>query len=140
MNRKDFITTTGKCFCTLLATSSVAWLGSCAVSKSTVYTAAVQGTKVVVPESLFAETKMQVVKVPGWQYNLLVVKEADQTFKALLMRCTHRGYPLTPGKNGIHCNQHGSQFDLEGTVVKGPASDPLKAFPVQQKNNELLIG
>lgn len=140
MNRTDFFKTTGQCFCALVVAGSASWLAGCAVSQSAVYTAAVQQTKVVVPLSLFAENKMQVIKVPGWQYNLLVVQQPDQQYKALLMRCTHRGYQLTAEKNGLHCNQHGSSFNLNGEVTKGPAAEPLKHFPVSIKDQQLLIG
>lgn len=141
MDRKEFLTTTGKCFCTLIAgTAAASWLSGCAVSKSSAYTAAVQGSKVVVPLSLFTENKMQVVKVPGWQYPLLVVKQPKQAYEAILMRCTHRGYQLTAGKNGLHCNLHGSSFNLKGKVTHGPAAKPLKQFPIKVEKNQLYIG
>lgn len=141
MDRKEFLRTTGKCFCSLLGGAAAAsWLSGCAASQSTAYTATVRGTRVVVPLTLFTATDLQVVKVPGWQYPLLIVKRSDQQYEALLMRCTHRGYQLVAGKNGLHCNQHGSSFNLEGDVTKGPASKPLKQFPVSIHNQDLYIG
>ena len=49
-------------------------------------------------------------------------------------KCTHRGGPLNEGKldgSTVTCPWHGSQFDVcSGAVRRGPATDPLKTYPV----------
>jgi cytochrome b6-f complex iron-sulfur subunit len=56
---------------------------------------------------------------------------------ALTAVCTHAGCDMTVGTShsvgatGIRCGCHGSQFDLDGNVTNGPASDPLKHWAVQ---------
>lgn len=141
MDRKEFLKTTGQCFCALVAgTAATSWLSGCAVSRSSAYTATVEASKVIVPLSLFTENNTQVVKVPGWQFPLFIVRQPGQQYEAILMRCTHRGYQLTAGKAGLHCNLHGSSFNLKGEVTHGPASKPLKQFPVAVKNQQLYIG
>jgi len=141
ISRKDFLRDSCRGLCALaVATTAASWLAGCAVAKSSVYTASITDKKVAVPLSLFSEQRTQVVEVPGWKYNLLVVKEKDDTFKALLMKCTHQGFKLTADKGGLHCNLHGSSFDLEGRVTNGPAAQPLATFPVLQQKDQLLIG
>lgn len=141
ITRKAFLAASCRGLCAL-AVSSVAasWLAGCAVAKTSVYAAQVAEGKVQVPLSLFAEHNTQVVQVPGWKYNLLVVKEKDGSFQALLMKCTHQGFRLTADKGGLHCNLHGSTFDLEGRVTGGPAALPLKTFPVTPRQDSLYIG
>jgi Rieske Fe-S protein len=141
VTRKDFLLTAGKGICGLaMAAGVTSWLAGCAVARQSVYKAQLQEKKIAVPLTLFAEKNMQVVAAPGWEYNLLVVKEKDQSYKALLMKCTHQGFRLTADKNGMHCNLHGSTFDLEGDVTNGPAAKPLASFPVALEKDFLLIG
>jgi Rieske Fe-S protein len=141
VTRKDFLLTACKGICGLaVAAGGASWLAGCAVTKQPVYKAQIEEKKIAVPLTLFAEKNMQVVEAPGWQYNILVVKEKDQTYKALLMKCTHQGFRLTADKSGLHCNLHGSAFDLEGKVTNGPAAQPLTSFPVTIDKDFLLIG
>ena len=60
---------------------------------------------------------------------ILVVREAADDVRAFSMECTHEGCPLNPPAAGkITCPCHGSQFDLTGQVLKGPASFPLGRY------------
>ena len=141
ISRKTFLRDSCRGLCALtVASPAASWLAGCAVSRAQVYTAHIADKKVAVPLSLFAEQRTQVVEVPGWKYNLLVVREKDDTYKALLMKCTHQGFKLTADKGGLHCNLHGSTFDLEGRVTNGPAAQPLATFPVLLQKDQLLIG
>jgi uncharacterized protein YbjT (DUF2867 family)/nitrite reductase/ring-hydroxylating ferredoxin subunit len=49
-------------------------------------------------------------------------------------KCTHRQGPLSEGKldgSTVTCPYHGSQFNVcTGAVLRGPARDPLKTYPV----------
>ena len=49
-------------------------------------------------------------------------------------KCTHRGGPLNEGTlagSTVTCPWHGSQFNVcTGAVLRGPATDPLKTYPV----------
>lgn len=59
--------------------------------------------------------------------------------------CTHVGGPLCEGgvdakKGGIACPWHGSVFGAkDGKVLQGPAIEPVKSYPVSEKNGELFI-
>jgi|SRR5690242_15743985 Rieske Fe-S protein len=63
---------------------------------------------------------------------ILVVRDGAGQFHALSMQCTHEGCPVRPPVRGvITCPCHGSQYDLEGHVRRGPAQLPLARYAVE---------
>jgi cytochrome b6-f complex iron-sulfur subunit len=55
------------------------------------------------------------------------------------MKCTHQDQPLVSSGKSLYCNSHGSQFDLEGKVIKDPASRPLRKFVTAVEGEQVLI-
>ena len=57
--------------------------------------------------------------------------------------CTHRGCSLGDGKldgSTIQCACHGSRFDVtSGAVVRGPAEDPVRSYPVHVANGDVQV-
>ena len=57
--------------------------------------------------------------------------------------CTHRGCSLGDGKldgSTLQCACHGSRFDVtSGAVVRGPAEDPVRSYPVNVANGEVQV-
>ena len=57
--------------------------------------------------------------------------------------CTHRGCSLGDGKldgSTVQCACHGSRFDVTtGEVVRGPAEDPVRSYPVHVANGEVQV-
>ena len=51
-------------------------------------------------------------------------------FKALSALCPHLGCVITSAGNGFRCPCHGSTFDAKGTVLNGPAPNPLSWLKV----------
>lgn len=53
---------------------------------------------------------------------------------AMTSTCTHEGCDMAAdgaiGADGISCGCHGSRFDANGAVVRGPANAPLVHFAV----------
>src|SRR3954469_16993557 len=47
------------------------------------------------------------------------------SFVAFSRLCTHEGTPVDLSGSGFLCNNHGSQFDSNGQVTVGPATQPL---------------
>lgn len=63
---------------------------------------------------------------------ILVIRDGPGRFHALSMQCTHEGCPVRPPVAGvITCPCHGSQYDLEGHVRRGPAQLPLARYAVE---------
>lgn len=137
MDRRDFVKQS--CVACLLAGAGMmaGSLSSCA--SLPVYKTVVDANKINVPVSLFANGDFQVIRPKDFFYNIGLRKEADGSYTALLLRCTHADNQLTPTGNGYKCNLHGSAFDKEGHVTQGPAERPLKRYPTEIINNQIII-
>lgn len=71
---------------------------------------------------------------------LLVARTAQDTFAAVTAICTHQSCTITNFSSQIYtCPCHGSQFDTNGQVKKGPASSALRKYQTQFANNQLTI-
>jgi Rieske Fe-S protein len=140
MERREFL---GK-GCTLCLLGAAGWLlpagiAGCAASKPAVYKAPIINKQVLVPLSLLAAGNIQFVRPQGWLYDIAVQKTAEEQYLALLMRCTHMDNPLYANKGTFTCNTHGSVFDQNGQVKKGPAEKPLKHFSTLVNEKNLVI-
>jgi Rieske Fe-S protein len=65
-------------------------------------------------------------------FPILIVRVATARYLALSMRCTHERCEVdgnVPQNGPILCRCHGSQFNLDGSVRKGPAAAPLTSYP-----------
>jgi nitrite reductase/ring-hydroxylating ferredoxin subunit len=64
----------------------------------------------------------------------VAVFNVAESLCATQAKCTHRGGPLNEGTldgSMVTCPWHGSQFNVcTGAVLRGPARDPLKTYPV----------
>jgi nitrite reductase/ring-hydroxylating ferredoxin subunit len=68
---------------------------------------------------------------PDPQSEIVVTRQAGNTFSALSAVCTHAGCQVDPYNAAIQrlpCPCHGSMFRLDGTVAQGPAVRPLQRF------------
>ena len=63
---------------------------------------------------------------------VIVVRSGEMTFAAFRAKCPHKGGPIKYDEKTkqLFCPWHNSQFDsTSGAVLKGPATEPLAAFP-----------
>ncbi|HEX2909547.1 MAG TPA: metallophosphoesterase [Chloroflexia bacterium] len=74
------------------------------------------------------------------QATVFVVQQG-QEYLALSDICTHQGCEVNwDAKNNLfQCPCHGSQYDLTGKNIAGPAPRPLPRFKTEVVNNRLLI-
>lgn len=77
----------------------------------------------------------------GSELKVIVVHSEDETYQAFADRCTHRGKEL----NYLHvdkklqCLSGKAQFDLEGSVIRGPAEDTLPRYRLRREGQEMVI-
>ena len=105
-----------------------------ACASSNIFKTSVVDKKIIVPTSLFAQTSLLIVRPQDLGYDIALRKESDEMYTALLLRCTHADNALISTGNGFQCNLHGSRFDPEGHVTKGPAE-----FSLTRYNTEILF-
>lgn len=72
---------------------------------------------------------------------VVVTQPTEGQFKAFSAVCTHQGCPVqTVAEGRIGCNCHGSAFSIEdGSVVAGPADQPLEAKSVSVQGDSVTV-
>jgi len=55
----------------------------------------------------------------------------ESGFSALSLVCTHLGCTVETKAEGFACSCHGSRFDPQGEVVRGPADKPLRRLRLE---------
>jgi Rieske Fe-S protein len=72
--------------------------------------------------------------------DVVVTQPAAGDFKAFSSTCTHKGCAVNKVADGtIDCPCHGSKFNLDGSVAKGPATKPLEAKPVTVEGDSIVL-
>lgn len=71
---------------------------------------------------------------------ILVVRLSETEVKAYDAHCTHQRFIVNAPKNGvITCDNHGSQFNAsDGSVVRDPATSPLKSVAVKVDGDSIV--
>jgi nitrite reductase/ring-hydroxylating ferredoxin subunit len=73
----------------------------------------------------------------------IALANVEGTIFAIDDKCTHKGCSLGDGKldgSTLQCACHGSRFDVKtGAVVRGPAEDPVRSYPVHVANGEVQV-
>jgi Rieske Fe-S protein len=71
----------------------------------------------------------------------VVTQPTAGVFTGLSSVCTHAGCNVNKVADGtIDCPCHGSKFNLDGSVAKGPAAKPLAAKPVTVQGDSIVAG
>jgi cytochrome b6-f complex iron-sulfur subunit len=72
--------------------------------------------------------------------NFLVAHTGQDAFTALTAICTHEACIVSGFENQRYvCPCHGSQYNLSGAVVQGPAPSALRQFATRFSGNALTI-
>jgi Rieske Fe-S protein len=80
-----------------------------------------------------------VVRNEQLNYPLVVYREAENAYTALLLRCSHQYNELNVSGELLSCPAHGSEFDSKGNIISGPADTKLRSFPVTMDKQNLYI-
>jgi Rieske Fe-S protein len=138
IERRKFITTACKACLFTGAGFLISDLTACSPYSKIIQLPITHGT-VRIPINSFATESIRLVRPEGWYFDIAVRKTGTDQFDALLLECTHQQNQLIMNSNGYKCNLHGSQFNLNGQVLKGPAERALKKFTTSLDQGQLLI-
>jgi len=70
---------------------------------------------------------------------LYVLALSDNRFAAVSPICTHRGCTVELQDEHLVCPCHGSTYDRNGAVLRGPAEQPLRRFRVRVQSGVIEI-
>lgn len=139
MQRRDFIRSS----CTTCLLTATGWmlpaLTGCGPAAYQVLSTEEKENRIEIPADAFAKGPLVLVRPHGWFYSVALRKHEDNTYSALLLKCTHQDNQLTASSEGYSCSLHGSTYNKEGRVIKGPAEQALKTFSVTSNANQLII-
>lgn len=136
MQRRDFLRSACQaCAALALAPVAASTLESCASAGGL----AVESGLLKVPLGTLGKGDSAVVKAKGLDGKLLIVKRPDGTYTALELTCPHKNGPVKDKGGVLTCDWHGSTFDRDGQVTKGPSKAGLKRFPVDLVGEELQV-
>ena len=72
---------------------------------------------------------------------VVVTQPTAGVFKGFSAVCTHAGCTVNKIADGtINCPCHGSKYNLDGTVAKGPAQKALPAENISVQGDEIVLG
>jgi Rieske Fe-S protein len=134
MERRSFITHIGQ---TAAFVCGGVLLNACSKSPSA------PSTKL--PFSLNLNTDLQTIGSSVINGNVIVVRvgadDVSESFDALSLVCTHQGCAINYQETNqvLFCPCHGSEFDLNGNVLHGPAVIPLAKYTVSISDNTLTV-
>lgn len=132
--RRDFVLRTGSA----LAALPLAQLVS-ACTGLTVYRVAPDRGQLRLDLSSISELLVPagtaLVSVEGTTTPLFVVRYNETQYYTLASVCTYQPCNLREKGSRFFCSCHGCTYDRSGSVVKGPASLPLRRYPTRLENN-----
>jgi len=72
--------------------------------------------------------------------DIIIINTGDE-FIALSSICTHQGCSVAYSSedNNLPCPCHGSVFSTTGSVIEGPAENPLRKYDLSQEGDILTI-
>ena len=79
---------------------------------------------------------------PDLPVPLLVFRDSEGVYRAFCNQCGHGGRKLdpVPGREAVQCCSMGkSTFGFDGAILSGPATKPVRTFPVRVTDSTLSI-
>ncbi len=126
------------CVGVIAGISALSLLESCASAK--IIKKEILDEKISVSTSDFEAGKSYIIiRNNNLSFDILLNKNTDNSYKALLMQCTHYDNPVYASNKEIFCPSHGSTFDFNGNVKKEPATLPLKSYRTELLENTITI-
>ena len=103
-------------------------------------------TRFLKPAGRKKKTLLTVAKEAVPNHGALVYKEArvaiireGEKIYAVSLVCTHLGCTVSATAGELVCPCHGSIFDWNGNVIKGPADRPLRQYRVEERDGKIAV-
>lgn len=116
-------------------------LSACATTAT--YRTAIRGGRLAIEFENFPELAKPgggiLLSAPGLDGPVLLINLDGTSFRALSGVCTHLGCNVRPSGRFLQCPCHGSTYDLEGQVTRGPAEQPLRMFETLTSNDKVEV-
>ena len=135
MERRDFLLK--GCTLAIGGTLITSLLQSC--QSIPVFKTVSENKMLKVPLDQFKENNYLIVRPSNVSYNVAVIKKNENDFQSMMMVCTHADNPLRFNGKEFRCSLHGSLFNKNGNVEKGPAEKSLTLLKTKVENNYLTI-
>lgn len=137
MDRKEFILTTGKLAALTVAVSCF----GCSSNDGSNPTAPPSNVDFTIDLSSQEGQALATAGGSVYKNGIVVARISQNEFTALSQACTHQGTTVQyqAGSSRFHCPNHGSNFDLNGGVINGPAASPLKKYTTTLNGNILRV-
>jgi len=139
MERRGFIKQSCTvCMGLMAGVSIVTLMDACATGK--IVKSEALDNKISVNISEFKpEQSFIIVRASSLNFDILLHKDSDTAYTALLMQCTHYDNPVFANNKEIFCPSHGSKFDFSGKVLKEPATQNLKHYKTELNTSIITI-
>jgi cytochrome b6-f complex iron-sulfur subunit len=132
MDRRRFIRVAGA-----LCSAAPVALGGCSGLRYVGYTR--EGNRLVVQRTDFGESPHALLENPQLPRAIYLHRFDDDSFAAVLTRCTHRGCQVEPAGDRLACPCHGSEYTFTGDVLHGPAEHALFRYRVTADAGNVYI-
>jgi cytochrome b6-f complex iron-sulfur subunit len=139
LTRREFLAQSGKAI--IVSGLTVGGAVSCAVTAT--YRGVVRDGRLLVDIKLYPELENPgggvIFELQDLPKPILLINVDGKKFNALSAMCTHMGCTVSLSKNFILCPCHGSTYNLEGKVLRGPAQKDLKNYKLKKNNGRVEI-
>lgn len=137
--RRDFIKTLGSA---LAVTTASKLLTGCAAGLAT-YRGELQDEAITIPKTealaLAAPNGIMMVSAKHLPVAIVVRRLADNSLAAVSTVCTHAGCEVRVLPDAFQCPCHGSEYDVTGEVIEGPAAKALQKFAITENQDMITI-
>lgn len=85
--------------------------------------------------------RIAVTGMPTTFAQIIISRLENNVFHAVTSRCTHEGQPVSAmnlTSRQLVCPTHGSRFQPNGTLINGPASQPLARYTTSFDGNRIV--
>ena len=95
--------------------------------------------KIVVKKTEFKGNQFALINASNLPAPIYLRNLDEETYIALLTRCTHKGCSVDAYYDRLSCPCHGSEYSYTGEVISPPAKNPLLKFNVTTDSGNIYI-